>query len=118
MTRHRFASAALAREEALRCLLCDDSPCRCGCPAGVDPRRFIRRIRFDDLAGAARLLRRGNILYGVSGYVCPSGKTCVSRCTHERLDRPIDILGLQRFVADWERTETAAGRPPATPRRV
>ncbi|MBN1769791.1 MAG: FAD-dependent oxidoreductase, partial [Deltaproteobacteria bacterium] len=118
MTRHRFASEALAREEALRCLLCDDSPCRCGCPAGVDPRLFIRRIRFGDLAGAARLLRRGNILYGVSGYVCPSRRTCAAKCTHEQLDRPIDILGLQRFVADWERTETAAGRAPTTPRRV
>jgi dihydropyrimidine dehydrogenase (NAD+) subunit PreA len=118
MTRHRYASEALAREEAHRCLLCDDSPCRCGCPAGVDPRLFIRRIRFGDLAGAARLLRHGNLLYGISGYVCPSGKTCVAKCTHAQLDRPIDILGLQRFVADWERTETAAGRPPAAPRRV
>ena len=94
MQKPRYPSEALARAEALRCLLCHDSPCRCGCPAGIDPRAFIRKIRFGNLAGAARALRRGNILYGISGYICPSGRNCVARCTSEQLDRPIDILGL------------------------
>jgi dihydropyrimidine dehydrogenase (NAD+) subunit PreA len=118
MQRNVFRNESLARAEALRCLLCNDAPCRCGCPAGVNPREFIRKIRFGNLAGAARTLRRGNILYGVSGYVCPSGRTCVGRCTSDQLDRPIDILGLQRWVADWERTSAATSRPLVRLRKV
>ena len=33
-------------EEAARCLLCHDAPCSQGCPAGTDPAKFIRSIRF------------------------------------------------------------------------
>ncbi|MBI5486267.1 MAG: NAD-dependent dihydropyrimidine dehydrogenase subunit PreA [Deltaproteobacteria bacterium] len=112
MMESRYRSEALARAEALRCLGCHDAPCRCGCPAGVDPRAFIRKIRFGNLTGAARLLRAGNFFYGISGYVCPSGRTCVSKCTSDKLDRPIDIQGLQRYVAEWERGLAEAGQFP------
>ena len=33
-------------EEAQRCLLCLDAPCSAACPAGTDPARFIRSVRF------------------------------------------------------------------------
>jgi dihydropyrimidine dehydrogenase (NAD+) subunit PreA len=92
-----------ALEEAARCLLCDDPPCRAGCPAGIDPRVFIRKIRFHDLAGAARHLRCNNILAGACAELCPTGRLCEGRCLSEKLSRPIDIAGLQRFVCDWER---------------
>ncbi|MEC5272747.1 MULTISPECIES: hypothetical protein [Bacillaceae] len=35
-----------AMEEASRWLLCEDAPCTKGCPAGTDPAKFIRSIRF------------------------------------------------------------------------
>ncbi|MFH1143135.1 MAG: NAD-dependent dihydropyrimidine dehydrogenase subunit PreA [Candidatus Eisenbacteria bacterium] len=97
----RLRRAALA--EAERCLLCEDPPCGAGCPAGIDPRTFIRKIRFGDLAGAARHLRDRNILAGSCAELCPVPMLCVGRCLHEKLDRPIDIAGLQRFVCLWER---------------
>ncbi|MDI7268787.1 MAG: FAD-dependent oxidoreductase, partial [Myxococcota bacterium] len=87
-----------------RCLLCHDPPCRAGCPAGVNPREFIRKVRFDNIAGAARSLRRANVLAGSCAWICPCGATCAARCTAEGLDRPIDIGALQRFVTDWERS--------------
>ena len=40
-------------EEAQRCLLCLDAPCSAACPAGTDPARFIRSVRFRNLKGAA-----------------------------------------------------------------
>ena len=53
-----------AMEEAARCLLCHDAPCSKGCPAGTDPGRFIRSIRFRNAKGAAEIIRENNILGG------------------------------------------------------
>jgi dihydropyrimidine dehydrogenase (NAD+) subunit PreA len=115
MSRDAARNDAAALAEARRCLLCDDPPCHGGCPAGVNPRDFIRKIRFGDIHGAARLLRRNNPLYGVCGDICPADNTCMGRCTSEKLDRPIDIIGLQRHVADWERRVFARKPNPIRP---
>jgi len=60
-----------AIEEAARCLLCHDAPCSKGCPAGTDPARFIRSIRFRNAKGAAETIRENNILGGVCARICP-----------------------------------------------
>jgi glutamate synthase (NADPH/NADH) small chain len=88
--------------EASRCLMCEDPPCNEGCPAGVDVRRFIRKIRFGNFRGAARLIRSANILVGICGRVCPQEMLCMEHCTRANLDTPIDIAGLQRFAGDVE----------------
>ncbi len=89
--------------EASRCLMCEDAPCFNGCPAHVNPKYFIRRIRFRDFAGAVKMLRDANVMAASTSYICPCLSTCCSKCTSEKLSRPIDISGLQRFVMDWER---------------
>jgi glutamate synthase (NADPH/NADH) small chain len=88
--------------EASRCLMCDDPPCNTGCPAGVDVRRFIRKIRFGNHRGASRLIREANIMVGICGRVCPQEMLCMEHCTRTNLDTPIDIAGLQRFAGDVE----------------
>lgn len=52
-------------EEAQRCLLCLDAPCSAACPAGTDPARFIRSVRFRNLKGAAETIRENNAIGGV-----------------------------------------------------
>ncbi len=89
--------------EANRCLMCADAPCTCDCPAGVDARAFIRKIRFDNLDGAVRLLKRANVLAASCARICPTGTLCAKGCTAAGLSTPIDIGGLQQFVMDWER---------------
>ncbi|MBD3348524.1 MAG: NAD(P)-binding protein [Candidatus Eisenbacteria bacterium] len=93
--------------EASRCLMCEDPPCNVGCPAGVDVRRFIRKIRFGNFRGAARLVRDANLMVGICGRICPQEMLCMERCTRAALDTPIDIAGLQRFAGDVELGETA-----------
>jgi NADPH-dependent glutamate synthase beta subunit-like oxidoreductase len=88
--------------EASRCLMCEDPPCNRGCPAGVDARRFIRKIRFGNFLGASRLVREANLLVGVCGRLCPQEILCMEHCTRAELDTPIDIAGLQRFAGDVE----------------
>ena len=65
-----------AMEEAARCLLCHDAPCSKGCPAGTDPAKFIRSIRFRNDRGAAETIRENNILGGTCARVCPYDRLC------------------------------------------
>jgi NADPH-dependent glutamate synthase beta subunit-like oxidoreductase len=88
--------------EASRCLMCDTPPCNAGCPAGVDVRRFVRKIRFGNFRGAARLIREANLLVGICGRLCPQEILCMEHCVRGDLDTPIDIAGLQRFAGDVE----------------
>lgn len=112
MKKHLDYSGAM--NEAARCLLCDDAPCFCGCPAGVSPKRFIRKIRFGNIKGAVRELKRANVLAGSCSYICPCQNTCMGKCTSEKLDSPINIIGLQKFVCEWERENGMIEPEPGT----
>lgn len=88
--------------EASRCLLCHDAPCIQGCPAGVDVPGFIRRLKTKNFTGAARTIRETNVLGGICARVCPAEEQCMERCSSSKLQRPIEIAALQRFVCDTE----------------
>ncbi len=92
----------MALEEATRCLLCLDPPCSRDCPAGTDPGKFIRSIRFRNFKGAAETIRKNNILGGVCARVCPFDRLCESACSRTGIDKPIHIGRLQRFATDYE----------------
>lgn len=91
-----------AMEEAARCLLCHDAPCSQACPAGTDPARFIRSIRFRNVKGAAAIIREANILGASCARVCPYDELCQEGCSRSGIDRPIQIGRLQRFATDQE----------------
>lgn len=94
----------LAIEEASRCLLCHDAPCSKACPAGTNPAKFIRSIRFKNIKGAVETIREANILGGVCARVCPYDKLCEEACSRTGIDKPIQIGRLQRFATDFEST--------------
>lgn len=93
----------LAMEEASRCLLCHDAPCSQGCPAGTNPAKFIRSIRFRNFKGAAETIRENNILGGACARVCPYDKLCEKACSRTGIDKPIQIGKLQQFATDFEK---------------
>lgn len=88
--------------EASRCLQCHAPPCRKNCPVDIDIPAFVRRIRDRDLAGAAQKIRESNVLGGICARICPVDRLCEMECTRKKMDRAINIHGLQRFAADWE----------------
>ena len=92
-----------AMEEAARCLLCHDAPCSKGCPAGTDPAKFIRSIRFRNPKGAAETIRENNILGGVCARICPYDNLCEEACSRCGIDRPIEIGKLQRYAIEQEK---------------
>jgi dihydropyrimidine dehydrogenase (NAD+) subunit PreT len=89
-------------EEAARCLLCIDAPCSQGCPAGTDPGKFIRSIRFRNVKGAAETIRENNILGGTCARVCPYDRLCEEFCSRCGIDKPIQIGKLQRYAIEQE----------------
>ena len=95
------ARAALG--EASRCLLCLDAPCSKGCPAGTDPGKFIRSLRFLNEEGAASTIRINNALGSLCARLCPTESLCQKGCLRAGLDKPIDIGGIQAYLTDLER---------------
>lgn len=92
----------LVMEEASRCLLCLDAPCSASCPAGTDPAKFIRSVRFKNVKGAAETVRINNILGAICARVCPTERYCQQGCSRSGIDKPIDIGRIQRYITDFE----------------
>ena len=97
----------LAMEEASRCLLCEDAPCSKGCPAGTDPAKFIRSLRFKNIKGAAETIRENNPLGGSCAWVCPYDRMCEEECSRCGIDRPIQIGKIQRYLVEEEQAMSA-----------
>jgi glutamate synthase (NADPH) small chain len=106
---------AQARVEAERCLDCKNAPCVAGCPVRVDIPLFIKKIREGDYPGAARVIKRTNLLPSICGRVCPQETQCQATCTAGKslksIDGAIQIGRLERWVADRERACGACDLP-------
>lgn len=87
-----------AIEEAARCLLCIDAPCSENCPAGTDPGKFIRSIRFRNVSGAYETIVSNNPLGGSCAKICPYDRLCEKACSKCGIDRPIEIGKLQSYA--------------------
>lgn len=91
------------REEASRCLLCHDAPCSKACPAGTDPAKFIRSLRFENPKGAIETIKTNNVLGGVCSKVCPSKAYCEGACSRVDLKTPIKIKMLQEYLMELDK---------------
>jgi len=80
------------KEEASRCLLCADAPCTKACQHG-DPARFVRALRFDNKAFAARWVAQ-----------CSDAEleAAEQACIH--YDRPIRLRELKKVAGESEST--------------
>ncbi|MCM2327098.1 MAG: NADPH-dependent glutamate synthase [Lysobacter sp.] len=107
-------TAAHAAFEAERCLRCQDAVCVDGCPVNVPIPEFIHAVAMGDMAGAARILRSANPLPAICGRVCPQESQCESECSLARRFNPVAIGHLERFVADWERTQPPTAKAQIT----
>jgi len=112
----------VAHLESERCLRCKGEGAKCikGCPVGVDIPQFIEAISDNDLSRAAEILYSANVLPGITGRVCPQERQCESLCVRGNKGKPVAIGYLERFVADWARTnrKVRASSTPVTGKRV
>lgn len=105
----------LALIEAKRCLQCPKHPCVDGCPVSVDIPGFIHLISEGDFIGAAQKIKETNLLPSVCGRVCPQEEQCEQVCVVAKIDKPVAIGRLERFVADYEREQGAVELPKVAP---
>lgn len=83
------------------------------CPLSVRGHGYVALIAQKKFSAALNLVRRENPLPGVTGRVCHH--PCESNCERRRVDEPIAIAYLKRFIADHE-LQTDPTMPKPIPR--
>jgi len=75
------------------------APCRDACPTDQRAMGYIALVRQKRFADAYWAIRRENPFPSVCGRVC--NHLCEQACTRGDYDKPVNIMGIKRFVADW-----------------
>jgi NADPH-dependent glutamate synthase beta subunit-like oxidoreductase/2,4-dienoyl-CoA reductase-like NADH-dependent reductase (Old Yellow Enzyme family) len=73
-------------------------PCQNACPAGLDINAYVLMASRGQLEESYRYIKQYIPFPGVIGRVCPH--PCETECNRGKLDDPIGINNIKRFVAD------------------
>ncbi|MEW6618485.1 MAG: NAD(P)-binding protein [bacterium] len=98
------------------------SPCKAKCPVGISVQGYVALIAQGKYQEALNLIRQKNPFPGICGRVC--NHPCETECMRGKVDEPIAIASLKRFVVDYEsevrgqRTEFIFSRVPSPESRV
>ncbi|MBI4558571.1 MAG: FAD-dependent oxidoreductase [Candidatus Hydrogenedentes bacterium] len=74
-------------------------PCQAACPLHQNVQGYAALIARGKYREALDVILRDNPLPSVCGRICTH--PCTAGCTRHRLDDPLNVPGLKRFVADW-----------------
>lgn len=85
-------------------------PCRAACPAQVKAQGYIALISQGKFKEALQVLRETMPFAGICGRVCTH--PCEMDCERGKVDEPVAVRSLKRFMADYE---LKAGREKAQP---
>ena len=99
----RSERVVASRRAALELLLSNHyadclSPCKLGCPAGVDVQGYIALAAMGEFRKAADLIRETNPLPAVCGRVCV--RKCEGVCRRLDVDESVGINNIKRFITD------------------
>jgi NADPH-dependent glutamate synthase beta subunit-like oxidoreductase/ferredoxin len=86
-------------------------PCQLACPAGVDVPGYVALVSQNRFKEALQLIREKNPLPSLCSRVCT--RPCETACIRAKVDKPIAINALKRFVADYEAQAVAEEILPA-----
>lgn len=98
-------SETLAVEEAMRCIQCKKPLCVAGCPVEIDIPAFVDLIKERKFLAAAYKIKEKNSLPAICGRVCPQEDQCEKVCVLGKKGEPVAIGRLERFAADYERSQ-------------
>lgn len=89
--------------EAKRCLLCNEEYCNNNCPIEVNPKYIIKLVASDEIEKAIQTIREKNPLAAICSRVCPYETYCVGACKNSKLERPIMIPYIEKFLTEYEK---------------
>ncbi|MGQ9509898.1 MAG: FAD-dependent oxidoreductase, partial [Thermodesulfobacteriota bacterium] len=75
------------------------SPCKATCPADTSAQGYIALIKEGRYKEALEVIKEYNPFPASVGRVC--NHPCEEKCNRSKLDAPVSICSLKRFVADW-----------------
>ncbi len=107
-----------ARHMSLALLISDHygdcvSPCSLECPANIDIQGYIALIASGRYRDALALIKKKISMPLAIGRICPH--PCESVCRRNRVEEPIAINNLKRFVADYDIARARPFLPEKTP---
>ncbi|MDE3088850.1 MAG: FAD-dependent oxidoreductase [Chloroflexota bacterium] len=79
------------------------SPCRTGCPVGVNVQGFISLLAQGKFREALDLYKQRNPFPATMGRICHH--PCELACHRGKVDQPLASRALHRFLADWEQQQ-------------
>ncbi len=89
------------------------APCVMRCPAHIDIQKYIYHVDCGNFTEALEVIKDSNPLPAVCGRVCPH--PCESDCRRNAMDGAVNINGIKRFVADWDRYQLSPYQPDCQP---
>ncbi|MBI5778148.1 MAG: FAD-dependent oxidoreductase [Planctomycetes bacterium] len=89
------------------------SPCRIGCPAGVNAHAYVSLLSQKKYPEALEVIRRVLPFAAICGRLCHH--PCETECNRQDVDESVSIRYLKRFIAD---TVRAKGEKPVEPMPV
>jgi heterodisulfide reductase subunit A-like polyferredoxin len=91
------------------------SPCKNTCPAETSAQGYIALIQAGRYQEALQVIKEYNPFPATVGRVC--SHPCEENCNRGKLDSPVAICALKRFVADWvyEHRAELAGKKEEKP---
>ena len=89
------------------------APCRDACPAGQRAQGYIALIREGRYQDALRTIKEDNPFPGICGRIC--NHRCETECNRGKVDDPLNIHGLKRFVTDWSHQLPREPQPQVPP---
>jgi NADPH-dependent glutamate synthase beta subunit-like oxidoreductase len=92
------------------------SPCRAACPAHISVQGYVALVAQGRYLEALKLIKEENPLPAVCGRVCHH--PCESLCTRGRIDKPVAIDSIKRFVADLDLSSKARYIPEIKQERL
>jgi len=107
-----------AINEAKRCLGCKNSPCRAGCPVGIDIPAFIAKVAEGDFEEAYNIIQKDNCLSSISGRVCPQERQCEGKCVRGIKGESVAIGRLERFVSDYMRAKKSLDKVKTNGKKI
>lgn len=94
------------------------APCSGTCPGGIHVQGYVALIAQQRYQEANELILEALPFPSVCGRVC--NHYCEANCTRGKVDEPLNIMALKRFVADWayDHKETLVAKTINSPRKT